>query len=357
MRYIGYKFFSLLFGIVGLLATILSVVIIYNPSVLDFLHIDVTALLDNLPYVMLGSSMMAIVNIIAFLLVVINQARGKLRRSHFAIGLLGSLIALGTIVGIIYTIIAFKTIFTAEVDEYQDDEANITLIRTPIILGVIGIPLVILPSVLTFPPELMSISMCLGILFLSLFTSLLTYLFLGPKSHIHPFLKFLILIAILGILVGLYFIFALILEGDASRYGGDWPTIQRDIISMISTAGLLNIMYFIYGLVGKDYVAYIYSFELSFAVALLAMILANWLAFYWLILIELILDAIGLSFILFLIGGLSLSAGGSSHTYSLIDDRGKEHTLTYEGNGHYKDEDGNRYTSDDGGTTAYRDDR
>lgn len=365
----GYLVFALIFGVIGGVATLGAVALLilaYQvPQIFEFIGSSAEVFIKDAPYVILSASAFFAINMAAFLLPVINEKRGKLRRWHIIVGLLASIVAAGSIIGIAYTVFAIKALITADFDEYEDEDAHKGLIITPIIFGVLSIPLIVLPCVLTFPQELMSVSMWLGICFLCILTTLPAYLSFGPNSRINWFLKVLILIGILGALTGIYFLFEFILKNDVSRYGGDWPTIQRDIIAAVSTFGFLNLLYFIYGATKKDYTSYIYSLEISLGVAVLVMILANWLAFYWLVLIEFILYLISFIFILKFIGaasaivgpltGADYSSSETSETYTVTDDNGREHTLEYQGGGHYKDDDGNTWTSDDGGSTVYLD--
>lgn len=383
MDYKGFKISSIIFGVIGFLVGIGSIVLIILSSInpgafISFLSSpeltdeqiqrNFELMMMTIQYIAVISMLIGVLCLSSFILVVVCDRKNCVHRWHFIPGLIGSLFTAGTVVGLIYTIIAIKTVFTADVDNYKDDEANRALIRTPIIFFSLGLILflasLLIPLsdlLISLYASIISLMSWIGMCFIGLSTVLPTYLAIRPRSHLKLFFKILVLVFSLAINLGLYFLFAFLLKNNMTRFNGDWKTIQIAIVSATLTSGLLNVLYFIFAMAKKNYTSYIYSLEISLVIALLAMILGNFISIYWVVLIQFVLDVVSLILLCKFIetvskyGEFGIGGNGPATKYKgkYILDNGIK--VTYEGGGNYIAENGDKYVSSDGGYTVHKD--
>lgn len=354
-----FKIFSILFSIIGLALTILSIIIVVNSKNLinipGFENIVEVMSASGFTYILVGLAL-CITNLLSYFLIVHGESVGVIRRWYFIPALIGSLFSIATVIGIVYFIIVLVSLFKSDVTHYEEDEARKYIIITSIIFFVIGIAGLVVPMVVLFNPALMSLLMFFGMCFTCFSLSVAMYFICGPQSRFNILIKIITLISELGILTGLYFLFRAILINNVERFNGDWPTIHNALIVAISIAALIDIAYFVFGLRNKEYDAYVNMQQASIAIALIVLIVANFVALHWWLIIEAVLWI--LSFILIgyfacfcaAVSGGGGGGGGSpryKETKVIKTESGRTIDVSYEGNGNYVDNDGGHWHSND----------
>ena len=130
MRYIGFRIFSVLFGTVSLLVAgfFLASILMYNDTpeiALEALkHIGYTgtqAEIDalfriSMPIALAYFFLIGALDIFSFVLVVRNDRKYRIKKLHFVPGFIGSILSLTSVIGIVYFIIALRTLIAAQND-------------------------------------------------------------------------------------------------------------------------------------------------------------------------------------------------------------------------------------------------
>ena len=349
MKHTGFKVFSIIFALIGLgMAIAFAVFLAYLKT--DPATIYNTVGPENFemmkkaaPSGMVSGLIQFVLNVVSFILVVIGTHREKMHRWYFIPGIVGAIFALGYVIGIVYLIIGIVAFFKAEVEPYEDDEAHRHMIIMAIMFAVLGIGGSILPFVVEFDPALMSLMMWIGVCGVCFATTIATYLFNSPKSKAKFLVRLGVTLVSIGAVVGLYFVYKLILKDNASRFEGDWGTIRTAIITACSVAGLMDVSYFVLKFRNRNYDSYVYMEQISFGLAIVGLFLANFLVLFWWLIIEAILWIISFTFIAFIIGGFSLMGADGSGSSVVIHTHGKTIKATNIGGDRFKGEDGKYY--------------
>ena len=289
------------------------------------------------------------------LIILADLEKISMRRWYFIPALIVGFLNIALVVGLIYLIIAIIDIIRAEVDDMDDDKANRNVLIVSIVYLVLGLPFSILPMLLEFDAALMSITVWLGISLLFYSISYLTYFAYKPYGEKNLVLKIVMPIVSLGAITGLFFLFSSILKERASRFDGDWGTILVCLVSALLIGAVLVVVYVIFGLIKKSSKASLRMLELAPVIAFIGIVLGNFIALYWVAIIEFLLNLGSIIIILKIFKFASCGSGASGSGSSLPSatsyhdevetDKG---TFTYQGNGIYRDASGNVWHSNDG---------
>ena len=368
MEHKAFRVFAMIFSVVGILGAVLFMFLSVqikagNETILRLLG-DTAEDIGKYAMIMsFASGAMGAINLLSFILVTVGLVRQRLRRWYFLPGILGGFIAIGYVIGIIYFIIGLVAFFKADCIKYEGKEAHKHIIASLITFLVFGIAGSVLPFVLEFDPAYMSLVMFVGMCGLCIGSALITYFVCFPGSKAHILVKLFVAILMVGAMVGLYFLFRFLLKDNAARFDGDWPTIRNAVAIACSVGGFVHIAYLLFSIRNRSYNAYMGIVDVSIGIAIVGLIVTNFLVLYWWFVIEVILWIWSIFFFCLMISPFAMGGGGGGgltpsygEKRTIKDSSGKEIEVTYEGNLHYKGSDGSRWTETGEGTGKFTED-
>jgi len=304
-----------------------------------------------------GSTISAVLlfflNIFSFILVVVSDRKGKLKRWYFIPGLICGFFFIGYIVGLIYFIVTLITMIKADIYYPPEKEVSKSIIKVSIVYFVIGILCSIVSNVVYFDPSVLSLMCWVGYTLMAVSVSAFTFVAFNPTKRIEKFWKFAAPIVSIFLIATIYFIFYFTLQNNAPRFNGDWKTMHIALLSSIIMSVIVVIAYIIFGVKRLSLVAFIRMLDLAPILSFVAVILANFLSLYIVIIIEVVIGTT-LTLLLARFVGPILDAYTSDLGNKYILDNGTE--ITYVGGDNYTDDNGGKWKTNDGGSTFYKTD-
>ena len=219
-----------------------------------------------------------------------------------------------------------------------------------------GLGLFIFTNVVDFAPSTMAWTIWIGMVLMSVSTVFFVFMCWGPESNTSVLWKIISVIITWGLLTAMYFIFRKILFDTYTRYDGDQETIHIAILSCIIAAVMISIIFMFFRKLDVSEKHYIIAMMISIVIALITMVVGNFVKLFWAAIIEFLANVGSLIIFTWIMG--FMGAGNVTGGYYDGDVEEKYetsdgHTLTSQGGGYYKDENGNTWKSDDGGHTAH----
>ena len=224
-----------------------------------------------------------------------------------------------------------------------------------IVFFVAGLALFIFTNVVDFAPSTMAWTIWIGMALMSVSTVFFVFMCWGPESSTSVLWKIISLLITWGLLTAMYFIFRKILFDTYTRYDGDQETIHIAILSCIIAAAMISIIFMFFRKLDVSEKHYIIAMIVSLAIALITMVVGNFVRLFWAAIIEFLANVGSLIVFTWLIGFMNPHYEGGYYGGDVEEkyETSDGHTLTSQGGGYYKDENGNSWKSDDGGHTAY----
>ena len=358
MKNKGFKIFSVI-NMIALAIQFVVFAFVY-PNSKDFIPSalggeDTVALLDKYSILMVvGLAVLFVLSLVSFILIVLaDNEKIPTRRWHYIPALIVGFVNIGLVIGLIYLVMTIICMIKAKVDDISDEKASKSMLAVSIVYLVLGIPFAILPLLIVFDAASMSIVEWLGISFIFFSFSYLTYFAYNPFKKKNIVLRIVLPLVSIGIITGLFFLFSALLKKDPSRFEGDWQTIFVCLVVALLIGVFLNIVFVIFGLKKKSPKASLKMLELAPVFAFIGLVLGNFIALFWIVIIEFLLNAGSFYIILKFIGLCSCGSGSGARLPSAmsyheeVETEGGR-TLVYEGNEKFKDSDGNIWISSDG---------